>query len=371
MPRLIYKVVTTELLFTDAKWQYPESMKPLPEEDLSHILDHTRHFWEKMRGRRIFISGATGFFGVWFLESFEFCNQRLGLGASMIALSRDPKAFRAKMPHLANSSSIHFVEGDVREFDFPSGSFDAVIHGAVSTSLDAANKPSDLMSILLRGTERMIEFARQKGANKFLFISSGAVYGQQPDLLSHVPEQYRGGPDWLDPKSVYGEGKRIAEQMCSIFAQETGVHVGLARCFTLIGPHLPLDQHFAVGNFIRDALAGKNILVNGDGSPVRSYLYAADLMIWLWTLLLRAEELPSNPLALNIGSDQEIRISDLAREVARVLDSTIEVEVASKMPLAERQPRYVPDIRKAQEVLGLTPLIGLPEAIRRTGEWYR
>jgi nucleoside-diphosphate-sugar epimerase len=346
-------------------------MKPLPTQDLKHVLDHTRPLWSTMRRSRIFITGATGFFGPWLLESLDFCNRELDLGISATVLSRSPDRFLQKMPHLAAASSIHFLKGDVRDFAFPSDDFDAVIHGATSTSLDAASRPDELMSILLRGTERMIQLARERSAKKFLFISSGAVYGPQGTDLRFVPEEYRGGPDWLDPNSVYGEGKRISEQMCSIFAKETGVHVALARCFTFVGPHLPLDQHFAIGNFIRDALAGQAIRVKGDGSPVRSYLYAADLAIWLWTLLLRADDLPTNPFALNVGSGDEISIADLAVEVTRALNPELKTEIALRSRISERQPRYVPDVRKANETLGLAPLIDLQEAIRRTAEWYR
>jgi len=346
-------------------------MKPLSNQDLEHVLHHTRTLWEGVRRSRIFLSGATGFFGAWLLESFDYCNRKLNLELSVTAVSRNPDAFLEKMPHLAGQSSISFIKGDIRDFAFPEGEFDSVIHGAASTSLDAASRPAELMSTLIHGTERMIQFARERRARRFLYISSGAVYGRQPDTLGHIPEDYCGGPDWLDPNSVYGEGKRISEQMCSLFAHETGVRIAMARCFTLLGPHLPLDRHFAIGNFIRDALAGRNISVKGDGSPIRSYIYAADLAIWLWTLLLRADDLPTNPFACNVGSADEISIADLASTVARALNPAIKPEVASKTTLVERQPRYVPDIRKAREVLGLVPLIGLEDAIRRTAEWSR
>ncbi|HEX3893323.1 MAG TPA: NAD(P)-dependent oxidoreductase [Terracidiphilus sp.] len=346
-------------------------MKPLPSEDLKHVLDQTRPFWEKARGHRIFLSGATGFFGAWLLETLAFCDERLKLGLSATVLSRDPKAFLQRMPHLGPIKSIRFVKGDIRDFVFPDDEFDSVIHGATSTSLDAASRPAELMSTLIRGTERMIQCARERHAKRFLFISSGAVYGRQPASLTHTPEDFCGGPDWLDPNSVYGEGKRVSEQMCSIFARESGVHVTMARCFTLLGPHLPLDQHFAIGNFIRDALAGRNIAVKGDGSPIRSYIYAADLTVWLWTLLLRADEMPTNPFALNVGSGEPISIADLAVAVTRAINPTLKVEIASTTKISERQPRYVPDVQKARDVLGLTPLIGLEEAIRRTAEWSR
>lgn len=344
-------------------------MKPLPIEDLEHVCKHTSTLWERMRGSRIFLSGATGFFGVWLLETFSYCNRQLNLGMSATVLTRNPEGFKLRMPHLAATRSILFLKGDVRNFAFPEGDFHSVIHGAAPTSLDAASRPPELMSTLIHGTERMIQLARERHTQRFLYISSGAVYGRQPHSLSHIPEDYCGGPEWLDPNSVYGEGKRVSEQMCSIFAGESAVPVAIARCFTFLGPHLPLDQHFAIGNFIRDALHGQNLSVKGDGSPMRSYLYAADLSIWLWTLLLRAEDLPANPFACNVGSGEEISIADLAAAVTSALNPALKVVIASKTKIVERQPRYVPDVRKAREVLGLVPLIGLEDAIRRTAQW--
>ena len=149
-----------------------------------------------------------------------------------------------------------------------------------------------------------LRLRKARDAKSFLFTSSGAVYGRQPENVSHIPENYVGGPDWLDANAAYAEGKRDSEQMCSLYARESGIDFVLARCFAFVGPHLPLDQHFAIGNFIADALAGRNIAVRGDGTPMRSYLYGADLAIWLWTMLLRDSAAGTNPHVFNVGSGE-------------------------------------------------------------------
>jgi dTDP-glucose 4,6-dehydratase len=274
------------------------------------------------------------------------------------------------MPHLVEDEMITLLEGDVRDFTFPSGDFEFVIHGATSTSLEAASRPIELMETLVHGTERMLAFAKASRARSFLFLSSGAVYGSQPESLSHIHEDYLGGPAWLDPRSVYGEGKRIAEQLCAITAKECGMQLAIARCFAFVGAHLPLDQHFAIGNFIGDALANRNISIRGDGTPMRSYLYAADLAVWLWTLLLHKSQTNEDPVVVNVGSGDAISIRDLAREVVSELNPSLTVEVARQPTPGARRDQYVPDVRKAQAVLDLRPVIGLKEAIRRTAAWY-
>jgi dTDP-glucose 4,6-dehydratase len=346
-------------------------VKPLASEDLDHILTHTLPLWERARGKRIFLSGGTGFFGAWLLESLAHCNRKLNLDLSAIVLSRDPDAFVARMPHLARESSLSFLKGDVRTFAFPELDFEFVIHAAVTTTAEAARRPIELLNTLVDGTERMIAFAKARGTKRFLFISSGAVYGRQPAHLGHIPEDYLGGPDWLDPNAAYGEGKRFSEQLCSLYAHESETEFMIARCFAFVGPHLPLDQHFAIGNFLADALAGRNIAIEGDGTPMRSYLYAADLAIWLWTLLLHEAVSPANPQAFNVGSGEAVSIRHLAQMVVEELDPSLKVEIAREPTIGAPLAQYVPDVHRAEALLGLHPEIGLREAIRRTAAWHR
>jgi nucleoside-diphosphate-sugar epimerase len=345
-------------------------VKPIATGDLAHILSFTRELWERARGKRIFLTGATGFFGAWLLESLVYCDRELQLGLGATVLCRNPEAVASRMPHLARETSIQFVAGDIRSFNFPEEDFDFVIHAAAPTSGAETTRPLNLLTTLVKGTERTLEFAKARSAAAFLFVSSGAVYGPQPENLSHIPENNRGGPDWLNPNAAYAEGKRVSEQMCSLYAFSSDIQFSIARCFAFVGPHLPLDQHFAIGNFIGDALAGRNISIRGDGTPIRSYLYAADLAIWLWTLLLSESESGVKPRVFNVGSGDGISIRDLALAVIEELNPTLSVEIASKRVAGTPLLQYVPDVREAEIRLGLRPMIGLREAIRRTAEWY-
>lgn len=346
-------------------------MRPLPIVDLDHILRLTQPLWEHARGCRLFISGGTGFFGAWLIESFAHCNRELHLEAEATILTRDPSAFLARLPHLANEPSLHLLQGDVCDFAFPDGPFEFVIHGAAPTIGNADRSERELRNVLIQGTQRMLDFAKAAKPRRFLYLSSGAVYGSQPADLSHLAEDDLGGPELLAPDTVYGKGKLSGEQMCASMASESGISCAIARGFTFVGPHLPLDQHFAIGNFIADALAGRAIIVRGDGSPVRSYLYAADFAVWLWTMLLREAYSSSNPVILNVGSAEAINIRDLAAMVAEIVNPAVPVEIAGDSTLGVRQHRYVPDVGKAESTLGLRSIIGLREAIRRTADWYR
>ena len=339
-------------------------MNPLAS-DLDHILAHTQGLWEELRGQRIFITGGTGFFGCWLLESLAWANDKLGLNASAVVLTRNPKSFAAKMPHLAGRSDLSFLEGDVRDFSFPDGTFPFVIHAG--TTSGAPVEPLEMFGTIVDGTRRVLEFAATHGTRKLLFVSSGAVYGRQPPDLTHIPENFAGAPDQLEPASAYGEGKRAAELLCVLSGPKHGFETKIARCFAFVGPHLPLDAHFAIGNFICDGLRGSPVQVRGDGTPYRSYLYAADLTVWLWTILFRGQS--CHPY--NVGSEESLTISQVADTVAAAFHPARSVTIDKKPVSGAAAQRYIPSTKRAQEELGLQTKIKLKDSIQRTISWHQ
>jgi len=343
-------------------------LKRVDREDLDHILAHTSGLWTAVQGQNVFITGGTGFFGCWLLESFLWANDQLSLGARVSVLSRSPGDLVTKAPHLANHPAVRLVQGDVRTFEYPAGGFPIVIHAATEASakLNQEN-PLLMFETIVEGTRRTLEFARTHGTRQFLLTSSGAVYGKQPPEMTRIPEDYPGAPDLMDPDSAYAEGKRTAEMLCRLYAHQFGLEAKLARCFAFVGPHLPLDAHYAIGNFIRDALQGGPIRVNGDGSPLRSYLYAADLAIWLWTILLKGQT--CRPY--NVGSDESINIADLAALVRRVVNPALEITVARQPDSSQPPLRYVPSVERARNEMMLDDWIPLEEAIQKTVHWLK
>jgi len=333
--------------------------------DLEHILSHTEGLWEELRDRRIFITGGTGFFGCWLLESFARANDNLGLNASALVLTRNYDTFQKKTPHLAAHKAIKFHIGDVKNFTFPAGEFSHIIHAATSASAKLNDEDPLLMfNTIVEGTRHTLDFAVQCHAKKFLLTSSGAIYGKQPSDMTHISENYCGAPDSTVPKFAYGEGKRVAELLCALYAKKSNIETKIARCFAFVGPYLSLDIHYAIGNFIRDGLNGGPIQVNGDGTPHRSYLYAADLAIWLWTILFRGESCQP----YNVGSEESITIAELANIVGQCFAKPMEVRI-NKAPVPGKLPeKYVPATKRAA-LLGLTATVTLKQAIAKTIEY--
>ena len=340
-----------------------EIANPVPKVDLAHILQYAQRDLEKLRDARVFVTGGTGFFGKWLVASFLHANRELQLGARMTVLTRDPDKFRAENPRAAADPSLLLHAGDVRTFGSPESRFSHAILGASS----AGSGPLDLFGTIVDGTRHTLDFAAQSGVKRALFLSSGAVYGTQPSTIRHVPETYVGAPDQLQPGSTYGEAKRAAEHLCRIFSSGHTLESVIARCFAFSGPYLPLDANFAIGNFMGDVIAGRAISIQGDGTPYRSYLYAADLAVWLWALLVRGR----NGRAYNVGSDEDVTIADLARAVAEESGKQPQVHIARTPTPGAPPSRYVPLIDRARSELGLEPRIRLRDGIRRTFDWQR
>ena len=339
--------------------------------DLEHVLRHTEGLWEPLRGKHIFVTGGTGFFGRWLLESFAHANEALSLGAQMVALTRNPESFQAKAPELSANPAITFVRGDVltlkasevrRQLGSEAfGHFGFVIHAATASSGSVyIENPSLVVDTIVEGTRAALEFAVETGARRLLFTSSGAVYGRQPSDIMNISEGYLNAAK-VKTRSLYGEAKWKAEELCTVYRNQHGIESVISRGFAFVGPFLPLDVHFAIGNFIRDAVNGRPIEVNGDGTPYRSYLYSADLVIWLWTMLLRGEA----GRAYNVGSEEAHTIHSLANLVAKVCHAPA-VHVKEKPDPARFAERYVPSCRRAHEELELEQRIGLEDSITRT-----
>ena len=228
-------------------------MLSLLADDLDHVFERTAPLWEELRRARVFVTGGTGFFGCWLLETALSANERLSLGLEVTVLARDYGKFVRKAPHLATHPRLRFIEGNVRSFEFPDGEFSHIVHAATDSTLKLTpENRAQVSETIVEGTRRVLRFADRCGSRRLLFTSSGAVYGPQPSDMPLIHEDYEA----QDLTSAYAEGKRVAEELCM---QSDAVEPEIARCFAFVGPHLPLDAHFAIGNFIADALAGRPI----------------------------------------------------------------------------------------------------------------
>jgi UDP-glucuronate decarboxylase len=323
--------------------------------------------------RRLLITGGTGFFGRALLRHLHAEAESGSAGRptefdEVLVLSRNPNGFAQRFPLLAFAPWLRWVRADVTDAHEMAtltvrAPIDCVLHAATDSTDAAGLTALQQLDQIVSGTRNVLDAAVRLRARRFLLTSSGGVYGPQPANVEKLPEAYCGMPDPLKSGGTYGIGKRAAEHLCFLYSLQGKLESVIARCFAFVGEDLPQNAHFAIGNFIRDALHAEAITVGGDGSPIRSYLDQRDLAHWLLTLLLngRAGE------AYNVGSDQAIRIADLAHLVRDTLAPHKPVRILYSGDAYQHRNVYVPDVTKAQTELDLGAIIPLREAIAYTG----
>jgi dTDP-glucose 4,6-dehydratase len=333
--------------------------------DFARIDESLIHRCMKVDGRRIYLSGATGFFGKNIL-ALLFDLQRRGASFRVTALSRAPERFLAEQPWCRTQSWLEWRQGNALEPWPGEGSYDLLVHAATDT---AASSHVDKLAVfegILSATRRALAFAESHDIRRLLLCGSGAQYGAIPNLnAGGVSEIDSLACDSTKSSSAYGEAKRVSELLSALHAEKHGLDVINTRCFAFVGPGLVLDGHFAIGNFLRDALAGEQIRLASSGEAVRSYLYGADLAIWLLVLLLEAPR----GATVNVGSDRGIRVIDLATRVRDLVNPQVAIQPGAPRAGEERQ-FYVPSINNAR-AQGLDAWTGLDQAILRTALWHR
>ena len=317
----------------------------------------------------ILLTGGTGFFGKALLRYWQEQEAAGRPMAHVTLLSRNPQHFAAQYPALVKRSWLTLAQGNICDAaSLPrSSAFTHVMHAAADSTAGPQLTPQQRFDQIVDGTRNVLDLSVACGAHRFLLTSSGGVYGTPPTGMDHIVEDCHTMPDTLNAGNAYSVAKRMAEHLCALYTHTYGLQTTVARCFSFVGPDLPLDVHFAVGNFIRDALWADAIAVNGDGSPLRSYMDQADLAHWLLAILQHGR----SGQAYNVGSPEAICIADLACLVRDTAAPAKQVHILGKHAQASPRNLYVPSVSKAYTELGLCITTPLREAIRRTVAFHQ
>lgn len=315
----------------------------------------------------VLLTGGTGFFGkaiLRYIASHPVLTEQL----RVTVLSRHPQSFILQHPEFQYLSWLKFVAADVLKPLDTLEAVDWIIHAAAVSSSQHMPTPLERYLQIVEGTRNVLDYAIRCNVQKLLYVSSGAVYGQLEHHSGPIPESVMGHLDPLSTVNAYANAKRTAEQLCMLYSNQNPLEVVVARCFAFVGPDLPHHIHFAIGNFIHDALTQDKIVVKGDGSPLRSYLYQDDLARWLLALLEHGQ----HGQAYNVGSDQAVSIRSLATLVRDLIapEKTVQV-IGQPNALGNRIDEYVPNIDKINNTLGLEMLYDLKQSILRTADGYR
>ncbi len=328
------------------------------------------------RGKRVLLTGAAGFLGFNFLHFFSFLNSQKGdaLPVEVVAVDNFLRGHPRWITELTQADS-HI---ELRQFDITKpwpdgeGKFDFIIHAATVASPKFYRMyPLETIDANILGVRSMLEMAKKWKSDSMLFFSSSEIYGDPPPDDIPTKESFRGYVACIGPRACYDESKRLGETLCYIYAQEHKVPVKIVRPFNNYGPGLRLADGRVLPDFSQNVLNGTDIVLYSDGSPTRTFCYAADALTGYLLVLLS----PHQGEPFNIGSDEcEISMKDLAQKLLTVGKSSRKVVQEGNKEehyLTDNPVRRCPDLEKAKKLLGYAPLVPLEEGLERMLAWYR
>ncbi|RMF90470.1 MAG: SDR family oxidoreductase [Methanobacteriota archaeon] len=325
------------------------------EEEVKDLSRSLRRDGVDFEDWQVLVTGGAGFLGSW------VCDVLLEQGARVTCVDNLVSGREENIGHLTGDR-FRFVKHDISRpivFDTP---FDLVIHMASRASpFEFTRHPIQILKANTLGIWVALGIAKKHGS-RFLYTSTSEVYGNPDPGFVPTPESYHGNVNPLGPRGCYDEAKRAGEAFVTAYHTQHGLDTRMVRIFNTYGPRMRGDDIYGrvVPRFIDQALSNKPITVFGDGTQTRSFTYVTDQINGI--LRLAAKEDVDNPV-VNIGSNRETSIIDLARLIIRLTGSDSEITFH---PLPEDDPlRRCPDITRARELLGWEPKVGLEEGLRR------
>jgi nucleoside-diphosphate-sugar epimerase len=329
------------------------------------LLTRLHKCFTDISGARILLTGGTGFVGKWMLQTAKIAQANSATKIEIVVPTRQLSADHVQTAIAIGCPNVSWVEGDFLNDHLDLGKIDMIIHTATpaSAQLNAEN-PFEMLRINVEAMESVLRYSSDN--KPLLFTSSGAVYGTQPQTVSHIAEGDVEPNPPTEQLNAYAQGKLIAERICREAGSRGQCSPIITRLFAFGGDYLPRDTHFAIGNFIQNALDRQPIAIRGDGQARRSYLYGADMATWLWSALAHGET--ESPL--HIGSEYSISILELAQIVTavsgEVLNYVPEILVAKEIDFSESIHKYVPANSVTRKVLDVSEWTSLAEMIKQT-----
>ena len=340
----------------------------IEDSDLRFIQESADSDLRSLQSARILLTGCTGFMGKWLVEALLWANAHMQLGLQLYLLSRAPQAFLRSMPHLEQHKALTLVKGDVSALK-PSNftGLTHIIHGANLLNDGSETWAWNHIHTGIDGMRAMLELAQTHSCQSMLLLSSGAAHAVRhyPDG-GNFDDSGKVAGDYLREGNVYGHVKYMQELMAAAWPHGKTTRIPIARCFTFMGAHMPLNNPQALGNFLRNALRGEDIMVQGDGTALRSYMYGADMVVWLLAALVRGR----HAQVYNVGSATPVSIKSLAQHVASVMMSRAQVMILGEQAKGNAPSCYVPYVGHTKESLGLGDLTPFENALASTWRWF-
>ena len=335
-------------------------------EDIRLIVDDLSSFFDELEGKTVLIAGGKGFLGTYFVNVLNHINEVLSTPMKIVIIDN---LITSKNKKNNTSHNVTLLKQDISEsFDFPD-ELHYIIHAASIASPPAYREfPIKTLDVNYQGTRNLLEIARKKKIKSMLFLSSSEIYGD-PEVIP-TPESYQGKVSCTGPRACYDESKRLAETVSTLYFQQYKVPVKIARPFNVYGPYLSLNDGRVIPDFMKNAIEKSEILIHSDGSPTRSFCYVSDAIRAFFKLLFSKHD----GIICNVGNDEEISISDVAKMVQKTIGKPISIKtIKSNDPnyTTDNPQRRCPDLSLIKKSISYTPRINFEEGLKPEYNWYK
>jgi len=322
-------------------------------------------------GATVLIAGGAGFLLSYLVDFFAALNDGgEQTPVRIVVLDNFTSGAPARLAHLEQRADVAIHDVNIAQPLELEGAADYVIHGASIASPTLYRQyPIETIEANVWGTRNLLEYASERGARSFVYLSSSEIYGDPEATSIPTPESYPGHVSSTGPRACYDESKRLGETLCVAYHQQRGVPAKMVRPFNVYGPRLSLEDGRIVPDLLRDALAGGPLRLFSDGAPTRSFCYISDAIAGILAVLLSQHQ--GEPF--NVGNDEEISIRQLAEMMSELAPGNPGVEFETHSDpayLVDNPNRRCPDITKSRELLGYEPRVRTREGLARTLSHY-
>lgn len=337
----------------------------LYREDVKKI-SKLRLSWDMLSNKSILVTGATGMIGSFLIDVLMYKNNNDNLNCSIYAISRNIKKAKQKFQVYWDNNLFNYYECDINDkLSIGKKNIDIVIHAASNTHPVAyATKPIDTILTNIIGTRNLLEFSVHNNVEKFIFLSTVEVYGENRGDVNKFSEDYCGYIDCNTLRAGYPESKRAGEALCQAYIKEKGLNIVIPRLSRVFGPTMLMSDTKAISQFIKNAVNKEDIVLKSKGNQLYSYSYVADAVTGVLLCIFNG----ACGEAYNISSDNyDIKLKDLAKMIAGCCDKDIIFEVPDSVESAgySKATTAIIDNSKLKS-LGMNSLYNINESIERT-----
>lgn len=351
--------------------------------DMAEITSNVGEKIRRLSGSSLLVTGGAGFLGYYLINFLVHANEFLAKKCRVVCVDNFIRGVPPWLKEFASEKKVELVVENVNRLDAGAlGDLDYIIHAAsIASPTFYRRHPIETMDANVIGLRNLLDYSaaqeeKRLPVKSFLFFSSSEIYGDPPPEHIPTPESFRGLVSCTGPRACYDESKRYGETLCVNFFRAKKTPVKIARPFNNYGPGMRLHDGRVIADFCKNVLHGEEIRMFSDGSPTRTFCYVSDAMTGYLLILLSDHDGES----FNVGVEKpEISIKDFANLVARTAEKQLGMPrvkiTVQKNPddkyLVDNPERRCPDIKKARELLGYEPKVGLEEGLMRTLAWYR